>query len=145
MRVVSLLLAPSSRLLLVRPCSSGQMVGMHYRSRHRLPITKESCISLCEQMGSHNIFLIHFSSPVLVTKIMSFFLQFFSSWLSSFSAFEIELDSAGGRRTRWFVFKLSICFRNRTVHKSLQRNLITSRLSVNRGRSRENLCMSIRK
>lgn len=42
-------------------------------------------------------------------------------------------------RTRWFVFKLSICFLNSTVHRSLQRNLITSRLSLNRGRSRENL------
>lgn len=45
----------------------------------------------------------------------------------------------GEERTRWLVFRLSICFLNRIVHRSLQRNLITSRLSVNRGRSRENL------
>ena len=42
-------------------------------------------------------------------------------------------------RTRWLVFKLSICFLNRTVHRSLHKNLITSRLSLKRGRSRENL------
>lgn len=42
-------------------------------------------------------------------------------------------------RTRWFVFRLSICFRNSIDHKSLHRNLITSRLSLKRGRSRANL------
>lgn len=43
------------------------------------------------------------------------------------------------RHTRWLVLRLSICFRKTSVHMSLQRNLITSNVSVNRGRSRENL------
>jgi hypothetical protein len=44
-----------------------------------------------------------------------------------------------GRRTRWFVFRLSICFLKTNIQRSLQRNLITSRVSVKRGLSRENL------
>ena len=42
-------------------------------------------------------------------------------------------------RTRWFVLRLSICLRNTNVQRSLHRNLITSKVSRKRGRSRENL------
>jgi len=41
--------------------------------------------------------------------------------------------------TLWFVFRLSTCFRKTSVHRSLQRNLMTSSVSLNRGRSREKL------
>ena len=41
--------------------------------------------------------------------------------------------------TRWFVFRLSICFLKTSIHMSLHRNLITSNVSVNLGRSLENL------
>lgn len=41
--------------------------------------------------------------------------------------------------TLWFVFRLSTCFRNTSVHRSLQMNLITSSVSLKRGLSRENL------
>lgn len=51
----------------------------------------------------------------------------------------LETEHGGTVRTRWFVFKLSICFRNTKVHRSLHRNLITSNVSVKRGRSLENL------
>jgi len=44
-----------------------------------------------------------------------------------------------GRRTRWFVFKLSICLRKTSVQTSLHRNLIMSSVSAKRGRSREKL------
>ena len=42
-------------------------------------------------------------------------------------------------RTRWLVFRLSICFLNTKVHMSLHKNLIMSNVSENRGRSLENL------
>lgn len=42
-------------------------------------------------------------------------------------------------RTLWFVFRLSICLRKTSIQRSLQRNLITSRVSLKRGRSLENL------
>jgi hypothetical protein len=50
-----------------------------------------------------------------------------------------EGDLEEGKRTRWFVFRLSICFLKTNIQRSLQRNLITSRVSVKRGLSRENL------
>lgn len=40
---------------------------------------------------------------------------------------------------RWLVLRLSICFRNRSIQRSLQRNFIQSRGVVGRGASRENL------
>lgn len=43
------------------------------------------------------------------------------------------------QHTRWFVFRLSICLRKTSIQRSLQRNLITSRVSLKRGRSLENL------
>lgn len=50
----------------------------------------------------------------------------------------ISKDVKRVQRTRWFVFKLSICFLYSTPQRSLQINLMTSRWSVNRGLSREN-------
>lgn len=44
-----------------------------------------------------------------------------------------------GAHTRWFVLRLSICFRKASVQRSLQRNLMTSSVSLKRGLSRENL------
>ena len=44
--------------------------------------------------------------------------------------------------TLWFVFRLSICFLNASVHISLHKNLIISNVSVNNGRSLENLACS---
>lgn len=41
--------------------------------------------------------------------------------------------------TLWFVLRLSICFRNTIIHRSLQMNLITSRVSTILERSLENL------
>ena len=41
--------------------------------------------------------------------------------------------------TLWFVFRLSTCFLNASVQKSLQMNLITSKWSVKRTRSLVNL------
>ena len=43
------------------------------------------------------------------------------------------------RHTLWFVLRLSICFLKTSVQMSLHRNMMTSRVSLNRGRSRENL------
>lgn len=40
---------------------------------------------------------------------------------------------------RWLVLRLSICFRNRSIQRSLQRNFMQSRGVVGRGASRENL------
>lgn len=50
-----------------------------------------------------------------------------------------KISQTPTKLTLWFVFKLSTCFLKRVVQRSLHRNLITSRLSVKRGRSRENL------
>lgn len=44
-----------------------------------------------------------------------------------------------GGLTRWFVLRLSICFLKTSIQRSLHRNLITSSVSVNRGRSLLNL------
>lgn len=46
--------------------------------------------------------------------------------------------------TLWFVLRLSTCFLKTSVHRSLHRNLITSRVSLNRGRSLENLFAGVR-
>jgi hypothetical protein len=99
-----------------QPYSFSQRAGMHYPSRRIRPVPKR----------------------ILATP----FLTVLDRGVKEY--FSIDIGKASWalalvQRTRWFVFKLSICFLNRTVHKSLHRNLMTSRLSVNRGRSRENL------
>lgn len=43
------------------------------------------------------------------------------------------------KRTLWFVLRLSICLRKTSIQRSLQRNFITSRVSLKRGRSLEKL------
>lgn len=43
------------------------------------------------------------------------------------------------QHTLWFVLRLSICLRKTSIQRSLQRNLITSSVSLKRGRSLEKL------
>jgi hypothetical protein len=110
-RVVPVLVAPAAPPDLRRLYSFSRMVGT-------------SCPSIRKRPGDRDKLAPSSLRSLTVDKSM---------------ALSIRLGLPILRPTRWLVLRLSTCLRNTRVQRSLHKNLITSNVSLNLGRSRENL------